>query len=152
MAVIFREVSITKLNPTLNCTFTTRPSGIERDWSEIGLTNKRIMNYFLNLIEKGYKHIKSDLSGIDVIVSIKNNLMGINLGSEFLILNDKEIYSFRQKLENIVSQKGLIFLKYYGLIDKEFLTNYFLKNGDNPFALKYIMNMSNSGHDLNDKP
>jgi hypothetical protein len=82
---------------------------------------------------------------IDIMTAPKHNLMGISIGNNFLMLNVKHFFSFRLKLQNIGFLKPFMLLKFKYPIDKDYLTEYFDYNQDNPYAMQNVMNCIGSG-------
>lgn len=86
-----------------------------------------------------------NLGSVHFITSPKNNLMGIHLGKEFLVLDVAHYSSFRIKDCNFNFIEPVQLLSYKNEFNKEYMEHYFHENEDNPYAIQFVMNMSQRG-------
>ena len=103
------------------------------------------MDKLLNIIERNSKSKNNRYRiDVDIIVSVKNHLMGFRINDEFLILNDKKIFTFRLKYDNIIDKKGFKLKAFINKnkINMPSLVDYFSFNSDNPFAFKFLISVA----------
>jgi len=110
------------------------------------------MHSLIYLLDK--KNLKSasidNLSETDICINPKQDLMGLVLKEEFLLLKYKEFYSYRIKF----NKSGFLCLKLVKYlrqkVSKDYLEEYFKANEDNPYALNQVIVCMTNGLDVTD--
>jgi hypothetical protein len=89
---------------------------------------------------------------VDLLFSKNFRYQGIGLSNCVLILDNKKLTTFRIRLENdIKSSLGKVRILQApdrDKIDKNYLSEYFTENLDNPFAVKYVFQVLGKGFNL----
>jgi hypothetical protein len=83
-----------------------------------------------------------NLENVHFVSSPKNNLMGVHLGRDFLMLDATHYLSFRIKEGNFNYIKPVQLFSYRRGFDKDYMEQYFCENEDNPYAIQFVMNLS----------
>lgn len=88
----------------------------------------------------------------DVIIWLNRSWprMGIVFEGEALVLDYRTFMSFRVRSGNLGYSKDLRFMKSPHQLDKSYLTEYFFKNSDNPYALYNVIKAIESGRPTKD--
>jgi len=88
--------------------------------------------------ERAFKPVvgaKGTLADVDVVFSKKKGWSGLALTESILVLDTRQMYSFRAQLQNLDTVQPIMGMKRLSPVDKPNLEAYFAENRDNPFAV-----------------